>query len=91
MHSSRMRTVRCSGRPGGGGGDVYPGRVYTSTPRGQTPVKTHNLSATTVADGSNLSQVCTFVRGITFELLKLGTSFLVYIKDCIAKFSPTVT
>ena len=89
MHSSRMRTVRCSGRPGGG--DVCPGGVYTSSPRGQTPVKTHNLSVTTVADGSNLSQVCLFVQGMTFELLKLGTSFLVYIKDCIANFSPTVT
>ena len=38
MHSGRMRTVRCSGRLGGGAG-VCPGGVHPP-PRGQTHVKT---------------------------------------------------
>ena len=57
-----MRTVHCSGHPGGGGGvsaqaGVCLGGVSQHTmgqtpPRGQTPVK-HNLSATTVPEGNN--------------------------------------
>ena len=62
MHSSRMRTVRCSSRLLGRGGvlprgvsarhRVCPG-VYTSRPWTDRHLWKHNLSATTVTDGKN--------------------------------------
>ena len=56
MHSSRMRTVHCSGRLlGAVGVGCLPRGVYT--PRGQTDTCENNLSATTVADGKNVKYI----------------------------------
>ena len=60
MHSSRMRTVCCSGRLLGGGG-CLPGGC--NPPLDKIPDKRfrkHHLSVTTVADGKNYIKTLTF-------------------------------
>ena len=62
MHSSRMRTVRCSSRlPGGylSAREVcLPKGVYTSPLWTDRHLSKHNLSATTVADGKKAKSLC---------------------------------
>ena len=93
MHSSKMRTVRCSGRLGRGGGVCLGGvsarGVYTPHTVDRildTHLWKHYLSTTTVADGNYLVSPGSWLNN--FHLPSESTSLIISCNSASVGFCP---